>query len=364
LPANRLEGRSVGPDDAGIRLDRWFKRHYPALGHGQLEKLLRTGQVRLDGLRAKASARLAAGQLVRIPPSVANDAALTDTKARPLPPPADGAMRALQKSVLYRDADIIVINKPAGLATQGGSGQTRHLDQMLDALKFGAPERPRLVHRLDKDTSGVLVLARSAKVAAEMGEVLRRRTARKIYWALTVGVPRPAAGRIDLPLLKLDGSGGERVRVAEGEGQKAETEYVVLATAGSKAAWLALSPLTGRTHQLRVHCQAIGTPIQGDGKYGGAQAHLGGEVGDKLHLHARRIVIPRPGGGVVDVSAPLPEHMAHTWRLFGFDPDDQRDPFGDRPEKPPRNQPRSNAKGPLKSRPRGQSRSRGQPRPR
>ena len=328
-----METRPVAPDDAGIRLDRWFKRHFPALGHGQLEKLLRTGQVRLDGLRAKASMRLGAGQLVRIPPLPA--AARPAPANRPRPQPADSDVRALLRSVLYRDTDVIVINKPAGLATQGGSGQVRHLDQMLDVLKFDAPERPRLVHRLDKDTSGVLVLARSAKAAAELGEVLRRRTARKIYWALTVGVPKPAKGRIDAPLLKLAGSGGERVRVAEDAGRKAVTEYAVLGTAGARAAWLALSPLTGRTHQLRVHCAAIGAPIQGDGKYGGAKAILGGAVDDKLHLHARRIVIPRASGlgagGIVDISAPLPPHMAQTWKLLGFDPDDRRDPFWDQP---------------------------------
>ncbi|WP_114394250.1 RluA family pseudouridine synthase [Oleisolibacter albus] len=325
-----VETRLVDADEAEMRLDRWFKRHFPQLSHIQLQKLLRTGQVRVDGKRAEANSRLAAGQSVRIPP-------LPDAP----PPPAEGARpvkrpaisdkeaEALRRRVLYRDSDVIVLDKPAGMAVQGGTGQSKHLDAMLDALMFDATERPKLVHRLDKDTSGCLVLARTSFAATRLTSAFRSRDARKIYWAVTVGVPDPRQGRIDLALAKEAASGGERMAVDEEEGQHAITYYTVLEHAHRRAAFVALWPRTGRTHQLRVHMNAIGTPILGDGKYAGQNAFLegGAEVKRQLHLHARRIILPHPRHGTIDVTAPLPEHMRPAWDYFGFSANLKEDPF-------------------------------------
>jgi 23S rRNA pseudouridine955/2504/2580 synthase len=318
----------VSGEEASLRLDRWFKRHFPTLGHGRLEKLLRTGQIRVDGKRVKASARLLAGQTVRVPPLASPDS--PPPVARPAPSLREADAGFMRGLVLYRDADVIALNKPPGLAVQGGSGTERHLDAMLDALRFDAAERPRLVHRLDKDTSGVLLLGRSAAAASRLAEAFRDKTTRKIYWAIAVGVPKPFKGRIDLPLAKLPGRAGERMAPDE-EGKHAVTYYSVLEHMGRRAAWLALWPVTGRTHQLRVHLAAIGTPILGDGKYGGRAAYLAGEgVSRKLHLHARAIAVPHPRGGkALRVTAPLPEHMRATWRFFGFDPDSRADPFAE-----------------------------------
>jgi len=311
----------VKSDEAEIRLDRWFKRHFPELGHGRLEKLLRTGQIRLDGRRAAASDRIATGQLIRVPPLGESP------PARPAPSlrAADAAM--LQRAILFRDDDLIVIDKPAGLAVQGGTNTDRHLDALLDALRFDAADRPRLVHRLDKDTSGVLVLARSAASAAELAAAFRGKEIRKVYWAITVGAPKPRQGRIDQALAKLPGRLGERV-VADEEGKRAITCYRTVAHAGDKFAWLALEPVTGRTHQLRAHAAALGTPILGDGKYGGAAAHPAGvPQARKLQLHARALALPRPDGTLLKVTAPLPAHMRELWKFFGFAEADERDPF-------------------------------------
>lgn len=329
-----VETRNVAPDEADIRLDRWFKRHFPEVGHGHLQKLLRTGQVRVDGKRADASTRLAAGQVIRIPPLTA-PAPSPDSPPKPKPALSAAAQReaeALVGRVLYRDDDVIAIDKPAGLAVQGGTGMTKHLDAMLDSLRFGSAERPRLVHRLDKDTSGVLVLARNAFAATRLADSFRGRDARKIYWAATVGVPRPFQGKIDLALAKEGGPHGERVAANEEEGKRALTYFSVLENLGKTAAFVALWPRTGRTHQLRVHMAAIGTPILGDGKYGGAEAFLpGAEVPKKLHLHARRLILPHPRGGhrTIDVTAPIPEHMAATWRYLGFSANLREDPFAE-----------------------------------
>ena len=329
-----VETRNVAPDEADIRLDRWFKRHFPEVGHGHLQKLLRTGQVRVDGKRADASTRLAAGQVIRIPPLTA-PAPSPDSPPKPKPALSAAAQReaeALVGRVLYRDDDVIAIDKPAGLAVQGGTGMTKHLDAMLDSLRFGSAERPRLVHRLDKDTSGVLVLARNAFAATRLADSFRGRDARKIYWAATVGVPRPFQGKIDLALAKEGGPHGERVAANEEEGKRALTNFSVLEKLGKTAAFVALWPRTGRTHQLRVHMAAIGTPILGDGKYGGAEAFLpGAEVPKKLHLHARRLILPHPRGGhrTIDVTAPIPEHMAATWRYLGFSANLREDPFAE-----------------------------------
>ncbi len=316
---------TVDSGDGTLRLDRWFKRHYPALGHGLLEKLLRTGRIRVDGKRARSGDRVEPGQAIRIP-------ALDEFAApsRPAPAqtrPADEAR--LQAAVLYRDEVLIVLDKPPGLAVQGGTATERHVDGLLDSLRFGNPERPRLVHRLDKDTSGVLVIARTAAGAGFLTRAFREKTTRKIYWALAVGLPRPLQGRIDRPLAKMPGRGGERVRPDSEEGRRAVTYYRVIDNAGAQASWLALMPVTGRTHQLRAHCAVIGTPILGDAKYGQPAAHLAGVPGSRrLHLHARSLSLPHPLGRTLEVTAPLPPHMRRTWDFFGF-PDEVEDPFGE-----------------------------------
>ncbi|MGE5268075.1 MAG: RluA family pseudouridine synthase [Thiohalocapsa sp.] len=315
---------TVRAEDGAGRLDRWFRRHYPGLGHGQLEKLLRTGQVRVDGKRARAGDPVTPGQAIRVPPLPA---------AGPAAPPAATRLRPqdtalLRDAVLYRDDWAIVINKPAGLAVQGGTNTERHVDALLDALRFDSDERPRLVHRLDKDTSGVLLIARNAAAAAFFTRAFRDKTTRKIYWAIVAGLPSPLEGRIDLALAK--GGPPRRERVSPDEaGKSAVTYYRVLDHAADRASWLALLPVTGRTHQLRAHCAALGTPILGDGKYGGAAAQLpGGAAAHRLHLHARSLQIPHPDGGTLEVTAPLPPHMRRLWEFFGFAGDD-RDPFGD-----------------------------------
>ena len=325
MTADITDTVTVSGEDGSVRVDRWFKRHYPALGHGHLEKLLRTGRIRVDGQRARSSDRVVPGQAIRLP--------RLDQMAPPPPQavrqasPGDEAM--LRDAVLYRDDAVIVLNKPPGLAVQGGSGTERHLDGLLDALRFGSEVRPRLVHRLDKETSGVLVLARTAAAAAFLTRAFREKTTRKIYWAIVVGMPKPPQGRIDLALAKRLGREGERVRADAEDGKRAVTYYRVIDSVGSKASWLALQPVTGRTHQLRAHCAAIGTPILGDAKYGAGAAHLAGVPGAKrVHLHARAIAIPHPLGGTLRVTAPLPRHMRQSWEFFGF-PEDVEDPFAE-----------------------------------
>lgn len=317
-----VQERRIDQDEEGLRLDRWFKKHYPALTFSRLAKLLRTGQIRLDGKRAKAGDRVTAGATVRVPP-LGDAPPLSDKRPRAEPTAAERA--ALTAMILYQDDSVIVLNKPPGLAVQGGSKTTKHIDGMLDALvKDG--QRPRLVHRLDKDTSGVLILARTGAAATALGQSFYGRTAKKVYWALVVGRPELDDGKITAPLAKEPGRLGERMEVSE-EGKKAVTRFHVMDSAGSRTSWLALMPLTGRTHQLRAHCAYMGTPIVGDGKYGGAEAYLTGVVSRKLHLHARRLIVPHPKGGTIDVTAPLPAHMAETWATFGFAADDQSDPF-------------------------------------
>lgn len=327
--SNEVQTLVVAEDEAELRLDRWFKRRFPALGHGRLEKLLRTGQVRVDGKRAKAGARLEPGQTVRVPPLGGFAEHETIRRPKVKPPLGEADVRWVQSLVLYRDDEVIALNKPPGLAVQGGTGTKRHLDGLLDALHFESSERPRLVHRLDRDTSGVLLLGRTAQATARLGEAFRDKATRKIYWAITVGVPKPFQGRIDLPLAKLPGHAGERMAPDEAEGKRAVTYYSVVEQLGQKASWVALWPVTGRTHQLRIHMAATGTPIQGDGKYGGKAAFLSGEgLSKKLHLHARAITLPHPRNHrPLTVTAPLPEHMRATWKLFGFDPEYQDDPF-------------------------------------
>lgn len=308
---SEVSTRTVGWDDAELRLDRWFHRHLPQVPRGMLLKWLRTGQVRVDGKRAEAGTRLAPGNLIRVPPLPALDA----PPARETLPVSDDDARDLRRRVLYQDSHVIVLDKPLGLAVQGGPGITRHLDGMLAALADDG-ERPRLVHRLDRDTTGVLVLARTASAASRLAAAFRGRSAHKTYWAVVAGRPVPVEGEVRLALEKSGPPQGERVS-PRADGAPAVTYYRTLDHAARKLAWLELNPLTGRTHQLRVHCAALGAPILGDGKYGGAASRVAGLSHD-LHLHARRLEIPHPAGGTLAVEAPLPPHMQATFGDLGF----------------------------------------------
>jgi len=305
---------TVGPDDDGIRLDRWFQRHVPELGFGAVARASRTGQIRLDGKRVDPGDRVATGQQVRVPP------ALPVAPGAPLPPKPLSAedIAYIQSLVIYRDAHAIVLNKPAGLATQGGTSTFRHVDGLLDGLRFESSGRPKLVHRLDKDTSGVLLLARSARAAAHFSREFAGRTARKVYWALTVGSPSLDAGTIEAKLGKQPGSGGEKMHVDPVDGAPARTRFRVIDRAGPRAAFVEFQPLTGRTHQIRVHAMAMGHPIVGDGKYGLADAFLTGGISRKLHLHARRLAIESLDGAKIDVTAALADHFAQSLDLLGF----------------------------------------------
>ncbi|HEY0413020.1 MAG TPA: RluA family pseudouridine synthase [Allosphingosinicella sp.] len=308
---------TVAPDDDGIRLDRWFKRHLPDASFNMVSRWSRTGQLRVDGKRAAPGDRIEAGQTIRVPP--AEPAAAPRPKAE-RPKLSEDEIAFVNEIVIHRDEAGIVVNKPPGLATQGGTGTRTHLDGLLDGLADDAGQRPKLVHRLDKDTSGVLLLARTARAAASFSKAFSGRTARKVYWAVVVGVPEVKDGYIDLPLAKQPGTGGEKMHVEEGEeGLAARTRYRVIERAGNRAAWVELQPLTGRTHQLRVHMAAIGHPMVGDGKYGGQDAFLTGAISRKLHLHARRLRIDHPDGGRIDVTADLPPHFAETMANLGFD---------------------------------------------
>lgn len=335
---NSVQTVTVGPGDGDQRLDRWFRRHFPHVPQGRIEKMCRKGEVRVDGARVKPAHRLAVGQKVRIPPLPEPDKTPRPTVRRTITP-ADALM--IQASVIWRDDHIIALNKPPGLPTQGGSKQTRHVDGLSEALKFGRDEKPRLVHRLDKDTSGVLLLARSRSVAQALTAAIRHRATRKIYWGVVAGVPRPYLGEIKYGLVKAPGGGtgqGEKMlcihpdEIDQTPGAKrAITQYATLYRVAERAAWVAMEPITGRTHQLRAHMAKIGHPIAGDGKYGGSGqenlgdgwgAKLGGIISNKLHLHARSIRFEHPvTEQEVIITAPLPEHMAHTFEVFGWTAD-------------------------------------------
>jgi len=323
---------TVGKDDEGVRLDRWFKRHLPQVGFATISRWARTGQIRVDGKRADPADRLSAGQVLRVPPG----GQAPERKGPARRELTEEQVSAAEAMVITQDRAAIVLNKPPGLATQGGSGTREHVDGLLDAFAAPGAPRPRLVHRLDKDTSGVLLIARTPGSAAFFSKRFSGRSARKIYWALVVGVPSIEDGLIELPLAKQPGTGGEKMMVDQSEkGQSARTRYRVLDRAGNRAAWVELQPLTGRTHQLRVHMAAIGHPIVGDGKYGGAEAFLTGSVSRKMHLHARRLIIDHPDGDQIDVVADLPEHFAATMAQLGFDEADG-DALPDAPRLPER----------------------------
>ena len=309
---------SVSEDDDGIRLDRWFKRHQPEISFNMVSRWARTGQLRLDGKRVAPGDRIVAGQEIRIPPA----------EAGPQRPPAASPKRSTLTSeevelvrslVIHEDEHAFVLNKPPGLATQGGTKTTNHLDRLLDGLSDQSGNRPKLVHRLDKDTSGALLVARTARAAAFFSKSFSDRTARKVYWALVIGVPSADEGLIDAPLAKQPGTGGEKMHISEEHGLAARTRWRVIDRAGNRAAWVELKPLTGRTHQLRAHMAAIGHPIVGDGKYGGADSFLTGGISRKLHLHARQLKIDKPGGGSIDVTAELPDHFAQSLDMLGFE---------------------------------------------
>lgn len=319
-PAQEL---SVTADEAGMRLDRWVRRHFPEVTQGHVQKLLRTGQLRLAGKRAEAAARLESGQLIRVPPVLLAEKAASQ-KGEPVLPAAK--KKRLQSWILFEDADVIVLNKPAGLAVQGGTGLKESLDDLLMALSLDGVRRPKLVHRLDRETSGVLLVARNAFAAARLTEAFRERTTQKIYWAVTLGKPKRAKGEMDAPLIKE----GEVMRIATPADQgakEAATLYQTLASNAMGLSFIALAPLTGRTHQLRVHLANLGCPIYGDRLYGGAEIpsdkpelqEKQKQLGKGLHLHARRLIVPHPRGGTLDVIAPLSDEMRKTWRALHFE---------------------------------------------
>ena len=334
--ASSVETIAVGQDEAGMRLDRWVRRRYPALPQSHLNKIVRKGEIRVEGKRVEISTRLEAGQKVRVPPLET-----PERKAAPAANPADAEF--LRSLILYEDRHVLVLNKPWGLASQGGSGTTRHVDGMLAALAGRDGERPVLVHRLDRDTSGVLLCAKSRKIAADLGALFRARETKKIYWALVEGCPKPERGRVSLFLAKgeamadargaktKDHADKERMRVVrhgDPEAQHSVTLYATVDRVRPRLAWLSLRPITGRTHQLRAHCEAIGHPIVGDPKYNRRPANdparsdplraVPPGLEPKLHLMARRLVLAHPRGGVIDVTAPLPPHMQAAFEMFGF----------------------------------------------
>ena len=313
--ANNMDGATIAEDDDGIRLDRWFKRHRPGTPHALLARWARSGQLTLDGKKADVSDRIETGQKLVMPTPPVETAARPARKGRPL---TDADVELAESMLIHRDASALVLNKLPGLATQGGTKTEQHVDGLLDALKYDGPVRPKLVHRLDKDTSGALLIARTPRAAAYFAKSFSNRSAKKTYWALIVGVPDIAQGEIDLPLAKQPGSGGEKMHVDE-KGLASKTRYRIIERAGNSAAWVELQPLTGRTHQLRVHMAAIGHPIVGDGKYGGKGAFLTGTISRKLHLHSRRLRIDHPDGGSIDISAEIPEHFATSFDALGFD---------------------------------------------
>jgi 23S rRNA pseudouridine955/2504/2580 synthase len=318
-----VEQRKVEADETGMRLDRWFKVHYPGLGFGPLQKLIRSGQIRVDGGRVKSDSRVQAGQMVRIPPlGVDEKASGSAISARDVRSSPDHEL--LSQMLIYEDPKVYVFNKPAGLAVQGGSGLTRHVDKMLEAWRNKKGEKPRLVHRLDRETSGVLVVARTRGAAQQLTAAFRERETKKTYWALVKGVPKKREDKISTWVVKEETPDGDRMRVAkhgEPDSDHAISYYRVLEQAAQNLAWLEMEPYTGRTHQLRVHALHMGCPIIGDPKYFDDDVNwpFPGGVQKRLHLHARRIIIPNPSGGKIDVTAPLPPHMVQSWNLLGFD---------------------------------------------
>lgn len=323
-PLPKVEALHVADGEADMRLDRWFRVHFPEVGYTYLQKLLRSGQVRVDKKRAQANDRLTAGAEIRVPAIVRQPKRQSPSLQAPLGV-SKGDRDAIEKMIIFEDDDVLVLNKPFGLAVQGGTGTKKHVDGMLAGMadRFGG-ERPRLVHRIDRDTTGVLLVAKTREAAAKLGRTFQSRSAAKTYWALVKGVPKPMQGKIEAALVKASGPDGDRVRKSgPGEQDKAmhaTTHYSVIDRVAQKAAWVSLKPVTGRQHQLRAHMHLIGHPIVGDNKYEGDVNLPAENIDNKLHLHARRLIIPHPkSGDKIDVTAPLPPHMQATWELLGFD---------------------------------------------
>jgi 23S rRNA pseudouridine955/2504/2580 synthase len=321
----------VSADENGMRVDRFLEARFPALAFSHIQRIIRKGELRVNGRRAQPSQRLESGQAVRVPPlQIAPDKPMAKAGHA-----GDKTRDFLKSIMLYEDADVLVLNKPMGLAVQGGSGTTRHLDGMLGAMRDPQGQRPRLVHRLDKDTAGCLLVAKTRFAASALAKSFRSRAAGKIYWALVAGVPKPRQGRISTFLAKEERDGDSIMRIArhgEEGASHAVTYYAVIDTAARQLAWLSLKPVTGRTHQLRAHMAHIGHPIVGDPKYFTRENwELPGGMQNRLHLLARRLVVPHPRGGTIDVSAPLPPHMAQSWSLLGLDPT-RYDPIAEAPD--------------------------------
>ncbi len=319
-----IEKRAVRPDDDGLRLDRWLKKYYPALPHTLVQKLVRTGQVRVDGGRMKADARLSTGQEIRVPAHFTAPSSETAPSLRPPPGLSKADHDFIERMIVFENDSVVILNKPFGIAVQGGTKTSRHIDGLLAGMadRFGG-ERPRLVHRLDRDTSGVLVVAKDRQTAARLGRLFQTRSVQKIYWAIVRGIPKPMQGKVEAPLVKAAGPEGDRVRKARpGEqalAQHATTYYSVIDRAAQELAWISLKPVTGRQHQLRAHMDILGTPILGDAKYGDTAEIPIDAIENKLHLHARRLTLKDPKVGDIDISAPLPAHMEQTFELLGFD---------------------------------------------
>jgi 23S rRNA pseudouridine955/2504/2580 synthase len=325
----RVQTLSVTADEAGMRVDRFLEARFPGLSFSHIQRVIRKGELRVNGKRVDSKDRLAAGQAVRIPPLKPEPPRPTSSQA------SDQTRDSLRTMTLFEDDDVLVLNKPMGLAVQGGSGTVKHIDGMLEVLRDRNGQRPRLVHRIDKDTGGCLLVAKTRFAASALAKTFRTRSAKKIYWALVAGVPKPKQGRISTFLAKDERDDASFMRVAKhGEegASHAVTYYALVETAGQKLAWLSLKPVTGRTHQLRAHMAHIGHPIVGDPKYFAKENwELPGGIQNRLHLLARRIVVPHPRGGTVDVTAPLPPHMQQSWNLLGFDVK-RYDPIVDAPE--------------------------------
>jgi 23S rRNA pseudouridine955/2504/2580 synthase len=316
-----IKRHEVSADEEGIRLDRWFKIHFPQVTFAYLNKLTRTGQVRVGAGRCKTNSRLKQGDDIRVPP-LAFDTRPADAPKADVKPLTKEERRLFDSMVIHEDKDIYVLNKPPGFAVQGGTKTFQHLDGLLMGLGATLGERPLLVHRLDRDTSGVIVVAKRRAVAAALGKLFATRNVKKTYWAIVKGIPNPPQGKIEVALIKAKGPDGDRMRPSregeEDDEQRAVTQYSVIDKASKVAAWLSLKPVTGRQHQLRAHTTHIHTPILGDNKYGG-DVDLPEGVANRLHLHARRIVFPHPRSGTVDITAPLPDHMKQSFEVFGFD---------------------------------------------
>lgn len=330
--SDRVETMTVTADEDSMRLDRWMRHHFPGVTHSYVQKLIRSGQIRVDSKRVQANARVHDGAEVRVP-KVVRDTPKSKPGGEVKPQVSKSDRDLIESMILFEDDDVLVLNKPFGLAVQGGTSTYHHIDGILSGMVDRFGDRPRLVHRLDRDTTGVLLVAKSRQAASRLGRVFQTRSAAKTYWALVTGVPKPPQGKVEVPLVKATGPEGDRMRKARpGEQEQAmhaTTHYSVIERVGRKAAWVSLKPVTGRQHQLRAHMQILGHPMIGDNKYGDGHELSDENLDAKLHLHARRLVIPHPRQDAkIDVTAPLPNHMLKSFDLLGLDPDR----FGTEPE--------------------------------